>query len=384
MDRSGLYQVLPKILRMRWVPVSGFFDSRGVILYGLGPMNSPVSLLSSLVKRRIIFAVLTFGVSLYANSGVTIYTYDSLSGKGSLGAVVKKIAEEKLGIPTNFVLFPNAGEALNQVAIEGVKTKADLVLGVDSNWLGRARDLKLFEPIDNKLFEPVASDLVPSGARDFLPFDYGYLAFLHDSRRTKAPKPGLSLVDFVALPELKNKVIIQDPRTSSIGFSFLLWSHMANPNEASVASFWKTLSGSLITVTPGWSQAYGMFMKQKADWVLSYTTSPAYHVEEEKLDAIQAYYFNEGHYRQVEGAMVVKGRKNAAVIQKWLELLLSKEVQEALPKTQWMYPVRKEVTLPESFKKLPVPKGLALPPESIETNRKKWIQSWTSSMTQGK
>jgi hypothetical protein len=33
-----------------------------------------------------------------------------------------------------------------------------------------------------------------------------------------------------------------------------------------------------VTVTKGWSEAYGLFLKGESDLVLSYTTSPAYHM----------------------------------------------------------------------------------------------------------
>ena len=47
---------------------------------------------------------------------------------------------------------------------------------------------------------------------------------------------------------------------------------------------WERLSPKIVTVTKGWSEAYGLFLEGEADLVLSYTTSPAYHImaEEDK------------------------------------------------------------------------------------------------------
>ena len=39
-----------------------------------------------------------------------------------------------------------------------------------------------------------------------------------------------------------------------------------------------SLADNIVTVTPGWSEAYGLFLDGEADAVLSYTTSPAYHL----------------------------------------------------------------------------------------------------------
>lgn len=37
---------------------------------------------------------------------------------------------------------------------------------------------------------------------------------------------------------------------------------------------WQQLAKKTVTVTKGWSEAYGLFLKGEGDLVLSYTTSP--------------------------------------------------------------------------------------------------------------
>ena len=59
---------------------------------------------------------------------------------------------------------------------------------------------------------------------------------------------------------------------------------------------WKKLAPKIVTVTQGWSEAYGLFLKGEADMVLSYTTSPAYHIGVEKDQNKKAAIFPEGHY----------------------------------------------------------------------------------------
>ena len=65
---------------------------------------------------------------------------------------------------------------------------------------------------------------------------------------------------------------------------------------------WASLADNIVTVTPGWSEAYGMFLEGEADMVLSYTTSPAYHLIAEEDASKAAAIFNEGHYMQIEVA----------------------------------------------------------------------------------
>ncbi len=60
------------------------------------------------------------------------------------------------------------------------------------------------------------------------------------------------------------------------------------------AEQWKKLQPRILTITPGWSEAYGLFTKGEAPMVLSYTTSPAYHMVAENTSRYQAAAFSEG------------------------------------------------------------------------------------------
>lgn len=75
-------------------------------------------------------------------------------------------------------------------------------------------------------------------------------------------------------------MIYQDPRTSTPGLGLLLWMQKVYGDDAPQA--WQKLAKKTVTVTKGWSEAYGLFLKGESDLVLSYTTSPAYHILEEK------------------------------------------------------------------------------------------------------
>jgi len=65
-------------------------------------------------------------------------------------------------------------------------------------------------------------------------------------------------------------------------------------------ALWADLADNIVTVTPGWSEAYGLFLEGEADAALSYTTSPAYHLIAEEDASKVAWAFDEGHYMQVE------------------------------------------------------------------------------------
>lgn len=164
---------------------------------------------------------------------------------------------------------------LNRLRMEGKNSKADVVLGLDNNLLEAATQTQLFAK------SGVASEAVnvPGGWKNdtFVPFDYGYFAFVYDKNKLKNPPKSLKeLVE----SDQKWRVIYQDPRTSTPGLGLMLWMQKVYGDKTPQA--WQKLAAKTVTVTKGWSEAYGLFLKGESDLVLSYTTSPAYHIIEEK------------------------------------------------------------------------------------------------------
>ena len=119
----------------------------------------------------------------------------------------------------------------------------------------------LSEAIKSNLFAPSNVSLekvnLPSGWKSdtFVPFDYGYFAFVYDS--SKLQTPPASLQALVDNPDLK--IIYEDPRTSTPGQGFLLWVKQVYGEHATEA--WQKLAKKTVTVTKGWSEAYGMFLR---------------------------------------------------------------------------------------------------------------------------
>ena len=191
---------------------------------------------------------------------------------------------------------------MGRLRLEGETTKADVVLGLDMNLAAEAKALGLFAPhgVDPKNLS------LPISWKDdlFLPFDWGHLAFVYDS--SKLPNPPRSLKELVENPN-GPKIVLQDPRTSAPGLGFMLWMRKVYGDQAGQA--WTQLKPRIVTFTKGWSEAYGLFMKGEADMVLSYTTSPVYHVVAEKKDNFKAASFAEGHYLHVELAGMTRVAK---------------------------------------------------------------------------
>jgi thiamine transport system substrate-binding protein len=141
------------------------------------------------------------------------------------------------------------------------------------------------------------------------------------------------------------------------------------------------LQKRILTVTPGWSEAYGLFTKGEAPMVLSYTSSPAYHVIAEKTDRYKALAYPEGNYLQIElAAQTTTGAKNP-LAQKFLSFMTGPGFQDVIPETNWMFPAGKTSTpLPAAFDALPKPeKTLLIPSDEVAKNRKAWVDEWLAA-----
>ncbi|EKM0665120.1 thiamine ABC transporter substrate binding subunit [Cronobacter turicensis] len=310
----------------------------------------------------------------FAKPVLTVYTYDSFSSEWGPGPKIKTAFEADCGCELKFVALEDGVSLLNRLRMEGKNSKADVVLGLDNNLLQAATATGLFAKSG-----VAASDVnVPGGWNNdtFVPFDYGWFAFVYD--KTKLKNPPKSLKELVESDQ-KWRVIYEDPRTSTPGLGLLLWMQKVYGDKAPDA--WQKLATKTVTVTKGWSEAYGLFLKGEGDLVLSYTTSPAYHIIEEKKENYAAANFSEGHYLQVEVAARTAASKQPALAEKFLKFMVSPAFQNAIPTGNWMYPVT-NVTLPEGFNALTRPQTtLQFTSQDVATQRAQWTSEWQRAVS---
>lgn len=308
---------------------------------------------------------------------LTIYTYSSFVAEWGPGPALQPLFEAQCGCSIEWVSLEDGAALLSRLKLEGDKTPADIVLGLDTNLTVEAAATGLIAPHDldlSYLKLPIAWN-----DGDFVPYDYGYFAIVYDSQ--VLPNPPQSLAELTA-PGDSPKVILMDPRTSTPGLGLLLWVKQVLGDKA--ADAWKNLAQKTLTVTKGWSEAYGLFLKGEAPMVLSYTTSPAYHIMMENTDRYKAVNFAEGNYLQVEVAARLRTSDQPDLAKQFLAFLTSKEAQEKLPTTNWMYPVIDlGDALPQAFRDTTLPaKALLMPGAEVAANRAAWIEEWLNSAGQ--
>ena len=323
---------------------------------------------------RILLSILALIVAAtpLAAKTLTVYTYDSFVPDWGPGPKIKAGFEATCGCTLEFVGLEDAVAILGRLRFEGASTKADVVVGLDTNLVAEAKETGLFAAHGADL----AGLEVPRRWADdtFVPYDFGYFAFIYDETRLAAPPASLK-----ALVDGDETLIVQDPRSSSPGLGLMLWMRQVFGDGA--ADAWAKLAPRIVTVTNGWSEAYGLFLKGEADMVLSYTTSPAYHAVVEGETFITAAPFTDGHYLQMELAAVTASSAQPELARRFIAYLTGEAAQSAIPTTNWMFPVNRDVELPDAFGTLIQPqRTLVFSADEAQANRKAWIAEWLAVM----
>lgn len=304
---------------------------------------------------------------------LNVYTYSSFASSWGPGPKIKAAFEKKYDCTVNFIALDDGVSILNRIRLEGKYTKADILLGLDNNLISDALATGLIAPHKQDLSNLTLKNF---DNKYFIPFDYGTFAFVYNKELLK--NPPTSLKELVERSDLR--VIYQDPRTSTPGLGLLLWMKTVFKDDSFNA--WKKLSTHTITITKGWSEAYGMFLKGEADMVLSYTTSPAYHMIAEKTFKYQAAKFDEGHYLQVEIAAKLINAPSPKLADLFMEFILSGEFQNTIATGNWMYPAQIDKALPPEFEQLIKPEiTLEQKAELIAKNRNIWVKEWLEALS---
>ena len=303
---------------------------------------------------------------------LTVYAPDYFASEWGPGPSIEAAFEKECNCDLQF----KTGDVLSRIILEGARSEADVVIGLNTDVTKKARETGLFAAHgqdNSQLTLPLTwTDQV------FLPFNYGHTAFVYNAEKLReAPQSFDALVH--SNDELK--VIIQDPRSSISGLALVLWVKAVFGEEAE--NVWEKLAPKILTVTKGWSEAYGLFTEGEADMVLSYTTSPAYHIVAEGDLTKKAAIFPEGHYLMVELAAKLKGTDNPELADAFLAFIMTDTFQNLIPEGNWSLPAAFEVSeWPQAFQELPLPeKVLFYSEEEAATLRGVAIEEWRRALS---
>jgi thiamine transport system substrate-binding protein len=317
-----------------------------------------------------------------APTEVVLVTHDSF-------AVSKEVVadfERESGLRLRILQSGDAGEVLNKALLTAGNPQGDVLFGVDDNLLSRALAEDLFAAYESPERETIAEPFRTDETR-VTPIDHGEVCLNVDrgwfaERGLEPPRTLDQLVE----PAYEGLLVVQNPATSSPGLAFLL-ATVERFGEGGWQDFWRGLRANDVLVTDGWEEAYTQRFSGaagspgKRPIVVSYATSPAAEVifagkplEESPTAAVE-----DGCFRQIEYAGILRGAPNEEGARELVDFLLSERFQADVPGSMFVYPVREDVPLPPAFEQHAIVAAdpLTMDPERIAENRDAWIDEWT-------
>ena len=222
------------------------------------------------------------------------------------------------------------------------------------------------------------------------PVDTGDVCLNYDiawfADRKLAPPATL---DDLTSPTYKNLLVVENPASSSPGLAFLLGT-VAKYGETSWVEYWTQLKANGVLAVDSWDAAYFEEFTQGGGagthpLVVSYASSPPYALvagDEPRPTEPTTASIDTTCFRQVEFAGVLTGAKHPAEAKQLIDFLIGDEFQSQLPVTNFVYPVRSGVALPDAFVKFGAPTAdpLTIAPDVIAAKRDGWIESWTKAV----
>ena len=271
----------------------------------------------------IIFILITIS-SISAKEVLVVGTYDSFSAEWGPGPVIETEFEKNCNCDVQYVSTSQAGTLANEIFLKD----KDVILGVEMHEFDYTSE-------------------------NWNIYDYGYFSFIYNEETLKdIPNSFEELINQTNL-----KIVVQDPRTSPVGLGLLRWMKLTHPDN--FPSILKKFNNNVLTYTPGWSEAYGIFLEGKADLVLSYSTSPFYHQEYEDEYKYKAIEFTDGHLVTKEIVYVRPDSEKQNLGKEFIEFMMRDNIQKIIAQMNIMYPAREnDNIIPDRMRKLKKPKEI--------------------------
>jgi len=342
--------------------------------------------------RRALFAALLLALGLlFLGSAevpkLVVYTYDSFASWGP-AAFIEEEFEKEHGVDVEFVATADSRAMLVKLIREreAGEQGADVFIGVEAADLSKIKEYDLFIPLtpeDVPQLAVIPQDLLVDPENSAIPYEHGYITFVYDSEAlptAEVPRTFAELLD----PRYRKMLILEDPRTSSPGLSFLLWT-IHQFGDPGYLDYWERLLPNVLTIAGGWSEAYDLFLAGEGPIVLSFSTDTAYSVIEGGSARYKVMLLNNQGYRNIYLMGIVRGTDKIELAKEFLNFVLSPEVQERIPTTEWMFPANPEALLPVEFYQYAVvpPQPVMLSPEEVGENLERWLREWARTVVGG-
>ena len=300
----------------------------------------------------LMFLISLFNISLFAKE-LNIYSYRHYDLDGKLF----KMFEEKTGIKVNSVTG-KANSLLKRLESEGKNSPADLVITADAGILYRAKEKALLQSVYSKVLEKKIPSI-------YMDPDKKWFAFSKRARIAvytvgKVDPKDIKTYEDLAKPKFKGKIMI---RSSNNIYNQSLLSAMIAHNGVEYAQKWaKAIVSNMARPPKGNDRAQAVAIANGIGDIAIINTYYLGKMVNNKKNkkqrdaakkikmAFPVFAKSKGVHMNVSGVGVAKYAKNKENAVKFIEFLLSDEVQELLVNVNYEYPIVKNIKLSKLMK----------------------------------
>lgn len=331
------------------------------------------------------------GQSEAASKAVTLIVHDSFAD----GDAFAEAASAATGYDVEVITAGDGGELTNKLVLTQGAPVADAFFGVDNAFASRLIEYAVVDPFvpaaapERALERAITADGgIGAGAGEELalvPVDFGAVCLNIDTgwfveHGAEAPESYEDLLD----PAYRDLTVLIDPTGSSTGAAFLVGT-VAAFGEDGFADYWRGLVENGARIESGWTEAYnGRFTAGGGEGtfpiVLSYSSSPAWTLTDDGSASTTAALLDTCT-SQVEYAGVLEGSANPEGARAVVDYLLSREFQDTIADTMYMYPIDPGATVPEEWLRFaPAPtEPHDLTPAEIHAGLDGWLKTWSDA-----
>ena len=316
-----------------------------------------------------------------APTTLTVVTHDSFNVSPELLAAF----EQSTGLKVTYVAPGDAGTLVNQLVLTKDSPLGDVVYGIDNTFAGRALTEQVTTPYATSALPAADADALKADDSNRLtPIDFGDVCVNADTAWFAAHNLAVpQTLEDLTKAEYKDLLVVPNAASSSPGMAFLT-ATVGAEGDPGYLDYWTALKNNGVLVAKDWTETYsvqfsGSAGKGPRPLALSYSTSPA----SEVVDGASGTQALLGTcFRQVEYAGVIAGAKNPEGAQKFIDFMLSADVQADIPGQMYMYPAVRSTQLPAEWVQFaPLSDDPhTVPATTISADRDGWIRDWTAAV----
>jgi len=274
----------------------------------------------------------------------------------------------------------NAGETVDPELYLGIKPQE--LVRVD-----RATDGELFQSIDRDALEhvdDVGSEFHFDPQDRTIPTYANYVSLVYDGRKLDSP----GTFEALTTDAYADALAVPNPAQTNTGLYFLLWTvnRFGEDGDYTYLDYWRDLLDNGTQVVGSWGAMYSQFTEGEIPMVASYSNDRVYAKRaDSNLEKHQVGFLNGQGYANLNAvARFASGTKDDLAI-RFVDFILSPEVQAKIAELNVTGPVNTEATPPEVYREYAKEpeEGVFLDYDRLDGNVGRWQREVERELVEG-